>query len=45
MVNTMDQWVQDFTRYRGKEKPYVLDVVQEKEKKKKKPLPTIKYQN
>ncbi|MPC90003.1 hypothetical protein E2C01_084969 [Portunus trituberculatus] len=27
MVNTMDQWVEESTRYRGEEEPSLLDLV------------------
>ncbi|MPC36224.1 hypothetical protein E2C01_029673 [Portunus trituberculatus] len=27
MVNTMDQWVEESTRYRGEEEPLLLDLV------------------
>ena len=40
MVNTMDQWVEESTRYRGEEEPSMLDLVFTK---KPEPRPTIKY--
>ena len=42
MVNTMDQWVEESTRYRGEEEPSMLDLVFTK---KPEPRPTIKYKS
>ncbi|MPC14615.1 ATPase family AAA domain-containing protein 1-A [Portunus trituberculatus] len=40
MVNVMDQWVEESTRYRGEEEPSLLDLVFTK---KPEPLPIIQY--
>ncbi|MPC45863.1 hypothetical protein E2C01_039569 [Portunus trituberculatus] len=40
MVNTMDQWVEESTRYRGEEEPSLLDQVFTK---KPEPPPSIQY--
>ena len=40
MVNTLDQWVEECTRYRGEEEPAMLDLVSTKRPE---PRPTIKY--
>ena len=40
MVNTLDQWVEECTRYRGEEEPAMLDLVFTKRPE---PRPTIKY--
>ena len=40
MVNTLEQWVEEPTRYRGQEVPSLLDLVFSK---KPEPRPNIKY--
>ena len=42
MVNTLDQWVEEPTRYRGEEEPSLLDLVFTR---KPEPLPKIQYQS